>query len=112
MFRSYLDWIEKYIRCFKDSYVMEDRISEKINLIEKMNEMYKHLSERIATSDIVLPVNKNIIGRNKELSAIESMYDENYKMTLWAHKTYILKNEPLILCNGSLPKELFKFGHP
>lgn len=26
--------------------------------------------------------------------------------------TYILKNEPLLMCNGSLPKEMFKFGHP
>lgn len=40
-----------------------------------MNEMYKHLSERIATSGIILPVNKNIIGRNKELNAVESVYD-------------------------------------
>jgi hypothetical protein len=34
-------------------------------------------------------------------------------MTLWAHLTYILTNQPLINnTNQSLPKDLFKFGNP
>jgi len=45
--RCYLDWIEKYIRNFKDSYFMEDRLADKINLITKMNQMYSYLAERI-----------------------------------------------------------------
>ena len=35
-----------------------------------------------------------------------------FHMALWAHKTYVLDNEPTGTSNNSLPKELFKFASP
>ena len=83
---------------------MEDRITDKINLITKMNQMYTYLAERIEKQGWDIPVNKNIIGRNKELFAVESTYNEGYKMTLWAHLSYVIPNLPLKDENLSLPK--------
>lgn len=54
--------------------------------------MYYSLKEKVDKSGVDVPVNKQIIGRNKELIALESIYDEYYKITLWSHLTYVLPN--------------------
>lgn len=54
--------------------------------------MYYSLKEKVDKSEVDVPVNKQIIGRNKELIALESIYDEYYKITLWSHLTYVLPN--------------------
>lgn len=112
MYRSYLDWIEKYIAAFRDSYVMEESVADKAAKITSMLEMYNYLVAKTKSEGLELPVNGKIIGRNKDLYAIESVFDEQYKMTLWAHLTYTLPNLPALTSNHSLPKEQFKFGNP
>ena len=57
-----------------------------------MTEMHNFLRNKIKSEQIDLPVNKKIIGRNKDLYAVESIYNEDCKMTLWAHLTYVLPN--------------------
>ena len=58
------------------------------------------------------PINKKIIGKNQNLEMRASLETPEYHMALWAHKTYILDNEPLGGMNKSLPKEFFKFASP
>ena len=62
--------------------------------------------------DIVLPVNRLIIGNNKECKMVASIGKAQYEMALWAHHTYILENLPTGTMNKSLPKNLFKFAEP
>lgn len=54
-------------------------------------ESYKNVSSKL-NYYITEPPNKFIIGRNSEINAEESIYTDDYKMTLWAHTTYILPN--------------------
>lgn len=92
---------------------MEDKIADKTVKVTNMVTMFNYLVEKTKTLPLDLPVNKLIIGRNRDLYAIQSTFTQDYKMTLWAHLTYILPNLPLNNnTNHSLPKDLFKFGNP
>lgn len=78
---------------------MEEIATEKANRVSAMLEMFNYLVTKVKSEGLELPVNKKIIGRNKDLYAIESVYNEEYKMSLWAHLTYILPNLPTAQAN-------------
>lgn len=112
MHRSYTDWIGEYIGKLKeeDSYYMP---FDKNTYYNNLSQLYHNLENKIKLHpDIKHPVCKLIVGKNKEYEMRYNYEDSLFSMALWAHKTYILDNEPTGNGNKSLPRELFKYGSP
>lgn len=66
---SHLDWIYKYINNLKDN-AYDDIKVDKQAFYNKYIEVYQFIVQKIKMENFDLPINKNIIGRNKELVAI------------------------------------------
>jgi hypothetical protein len=72
--------------------------------------MYKIFEQKMSDAKLDFPVNKYIIGKNKNLDIKTSIGNADYEMALWEHTTYVLENKPNGFFNESLPKDLFKFS--
>jgi len=100
---SHLDWIYRYIQNFKENSYDDGKMNRQM-IYNKFLEIYQIILHKIQMQTFELPPNRKIIGRNKELETVLSIYNEQYTLTLWRHCTYILPNLPNNGVNKSLPK--------